>query len=39
MGCYNDLEEADAFVLWGSNMAEIHLFYESRLSDRRPIKS
>jgi Molybdopterin oxidoreductase len=24
MGCYNDFEHADAFVLWGSNMAEMH---------------
>ena len=24
MGCYDDIEQADAFVLWGSNMAEMH---------------
>ena len=24
MGCYDDFEAADAFVLWGSNMAEMH---------------
>ncbi len=24
MGCYDDIEKADAFVLWGSNMAEMH---------------
>ena len=24
MGCYDDLEQADAFVLWGANMAENH---------------
>ena len=24
MGCYDDCEHADAFVLWGSNMAEMH---------------
>ncbi|WP_146255555.1 molybdopterin-dependent oxidoreductase, partial [Azospirillum sp. TSA6c] len=24
MGCYDDFENADAFVLWGSNMAEMH---------------
>lgn len=24
MGCYDDFEHADAFVLWGSNMAEMH---------------
>ena len=26
MGCYNDIEKTDAFVLWGSNMAEMHPF-------------
>ena len=35
MGCYDDLEHADAFVLWGSNMAEMHPILWSRLSDRR----
>jgi len=35
MGCYDDLEEADAFVLWGSNMAEMHPILWSRLADRR----
>jgi len=35
MGCYDDLEEADAFVLWGSNMAEMHPILWSRLTDRR----
>lgn len=34
MGCYDDLEKADAFVLWGSNMAEMHPILWSRLSDR-----
>jgi len=24
MGCYDDIEQADAFVLWGSNMSEMH---------------
>ena len=24
MGCYDDLEHADVFVLWGANMAEMH---------------
>lgn len=23
-GCYDDIEHADAFVLWGANMAEMH---------------
>lgn len=35
MGCYDDLEKADAFVLWGSNMAEAHPILWSRLSARR----
>ncbi len=35
MGCYDDLEHADAFVLWGSNMAEMHPILWSRLTDRR----
>src|SRR5690625_7542137 len=35
MGCYDDIEHADAFVLWGSNMAEMHPVLWSRLTDRR----
>jgi nitrate reductase NapA len=35
MGCYDDLEEADAFVLWGSNMSEMHPILWSRIADRR----
>lgn len=35
MGCYDDLEHADAFVLWGSNMAEMHPILWTRLTDRR----
>ncbi|WP_434339193.1 nitrate reductase catalytic subunit NapA [Motilimonas cestriensis] len=35
MGCYDDLEAADTFVLWGSNMAEMHPILWSRLTDRR----
>lgn len=35
MGCYDDIEAADAFVLWGSNMAEMHPVLWSRLTDRR----
>ena len=35
MGCYDDFEAADAFVLWGSNMAEMHPILWSRLTDRR----
>ena len=35
MGCYDDLEHADAFVLWGANMAEMHPILWSRMSDTR----
>jgi len=35
MGCYDDLEQADAFVLWGANMTEMHPILWSRLTDRR----
>ncbi len=35
MGCYDDIEHADAFVLWGSNMAEMHPILWSRIADRR----
>ncbi len=35
MGCYDDIEHADAFVLWGSNMAEMHPVLWTRVSDRR----
>lgn len=38
MGCYDDLEHADAFVLWGSNMAEMHPILWSRLADTRLTK-
>jgi nitrate reductase NapA len=35
MGCYDDIEQTDAFVLWGSNMAEMHPILWSRVTDRR----
>ena len=35
MGCYDDAEHADAFVLWGANMAEMHPILWSRVTDRR----
>ena len=38
MGCYDDLEHADAFVLWGSNMAEMHPILWSRITDTRLTK-
>ncbi len=35
MGCYDDFEHADAFVLWGSNMAEMHPILWTRITDTR----
>lgn len=35
MGCYEDIDHADTFVLWGNNMAEMHPVLFSRLLDRR----
>ncbi|MEZ8101041.1 periplasmic nitrate reductase subunit alpha [Vibrio bivalvicida] len=35
MGCYDDFESADSFVLWGSNMAEMHPVLWTRITDRR----
>ncbi|MGY3342476.1 MULTISPECIES: nitrate reductase catalytic subunit NapA [unclassified Bradyrhizobium] len=34
-GCYDDIEATDAFVLWGSNIAEMHPILWTRLADRR----
>ena len=34
-GCYDDLDEADALVLWGANMAEMHPVLFSRVVDRK----
>ncbi|CAG4902520.1 periplasmic nitrate reductase subunit alpha [Paraburkholderia gardini] len=35
MGCYDDIEQTDAFVLWGSNMAEMHPVLWTRVTDRK----
>lgn len=35
MGCYDDIENTDACVLWGSNMAEMHPILWTRITDRR----
>src|SRR5690606_25218341 len=35
MGCYDDIVAADAFVLWGSNIAEMHPILWTRITDRR----
>jgi len=34
-GVYDDIEAADVFVLWGSNMAEMHPVLWTRITDRR----
>lgn len=34
MGVYDDIEHADAFVLWGANMAEMHPILWTRVTDR-----
>ena len=39
MGCYDDMEHADAFVLWGANMAEMHPILWSRITNRRQTAS
>ena len=35
MGSYRDLDEADVFVTWGANMAEMHPVLYSRLTARK----
>jgi len=35
MGCYDDFEAGDDFVLWGNNMAEMHPVLFSRILDRK----
>ncbi|MBP2239770.1 nitrate reductase NapA [Cytobacillus eiseniae] len=35
MGSYKDLDEADVFVTWGANMAEMHPVLYSRLTARK----
>jgi nitrate reductase NapA len=35
MGCYDDFEHANAFVLWGANMAEMHPMLWARVTQRR----
>ncbi len=34
MGTYEDLAHADAFILWGANMAEMHPILYSKVTDR-----
>ncbi|MCB1159716.1 MAG: molybdopterin-dependent oxidoreductase, partial [Leptospiraceae bacterium] len=35
MGCYDDFEKGDVFVLWGNNMAEMHPVLFSRILERK----
>lgn len=35
MGCYEDIDHADVFFLWGNNMAEMHPVLFSRILDQR----
>ncbi|MDP2088160.1 MAG: molybdopterin-dependent oxidoreductase [Flavobacteriaceae bacterium] len=35
MGCYEDIDYANAFILWGNNMAEMHPVLFSRMLDQR----
>ncbi len=34
-GCYEDIDHADAFVLWGNNMSEMHPVLFSRMLEER----
>lgn len=35
MGCYDDIELADTFFLWGSNIAEMHPIVFARMVERK----
>jgi nitrate reductase NapA len=35
MGCYEDIDYADVYILWGNNMAEMHPVLFSRMLERR----
>lgn len=38
MGCYDDIDHADVFITWGSNMAEMHPVLFSRMLANRQSK-
>jgi nitrate reductase (cytochrome) len=38
MGCYQDLDRGDDFVLWGNNMAEMHPVLFSRILETKRLK-
>ena len=35
MGCYEDIDHADCFILWGNNMAEMHPVLFSRMLEQK----
>jgi nitrate reductase (cytochrome) len=35
VGCYEDIDHADVFIIWGTNLAETHPVLFSRLLERR----
>ena len=35
MGCYEDIDNADVFVLWGNNMSEMHPILFSRILENK----
>lgn len=35
MGCFDDFEHSDAFILWGANMAEMHPMLWARVTARK----
>ncbi len=39
MGCYEDIDNADVFITWGNNMAEMHPVLFSRMLANRKSKS
>ncbi len=39
MGCYDDIDNADVFVTWGNNMAEMHPVLFSRMLANRKTKN
>jgi nitrate reductase NapA len=39
MGCYEDFEAGDDFVIWGNNMAEMHPVLFSRILESKRVKT
>jgi nitrate reductase (cytochrome) len=38
MGCYEDIDNADVFILWGNNMAEMHPVLFSRILEEKRLR-